>query len=122
MVGTAQFNIDTGDPLFAVVHLAGRLDMAGTGAVELPFGEAVAAHGNLAVDLSRVDYISSVGLRLLMLAARALGRRGGRLVVTNPHPHAAQVLQVAGLERLVSIVPEGGAAAAFDQPPAAATS
>ena len=110
----AGFRLDTSDPRFAVAHLSGRLDVTGTGAVELPMAEAVTAHDKLAVDLSQVDYISSVGLRLLMRSARSIGKRGGQLVIVNPHPNSAQILRLAGLEKLFRISPDGGTAAAFE--------
>jgi anti-anti-sigma factor len=109
--------VDASDPRFAVVRLFGRLDVAGTGAIELPLSEAVDGHTRIAVDLSRVSYLSSVGLRLLLLAARAAARRGGLLIVIDPHPNAARVLHATGFDGLVRTVPASGIAACFEQSP-----
>lgn len=85
----------------AVVQVAGRLDAAGVAAVEGVVARAAAAApgARLALDLAGVPYLASVGLRLLMATARALEKRGGRLVVANPADDVAMVLAVAGLEK-----------------------
>jgi anti-anti-sigma factor len=85
----------------AIAHVTGRLDAAGVAAVEGVMAKAVeAAPGaRLAIDLAGVPYLASVGLRLLMASARALEKRGGRLVVANPGDDVAMVLAVAGLEK-----------------------
>ena len=86
---------------YAVAYVTGRLDAAGTTAAQAAVANALeAAPGaRLAIDLSGVPYVASVGLRLLMATARALEKRGGRLVVANPTDEAAMVLAVAGLEK-----------------------
>ena len=85
----------------AVAQVSGRLDASGVAAVEGAVAKAAetAPGARLALDLSGVPYLSSVGLRLLMGTARALEKRGGRLVIVNPTDEAAMVLAVAGLEK-----------------------
>ena len=95
----ASVRLETGDARFAVAHVAGRLDAAGVVAVEPALTKAVAAHDRLALDLAEVPYMASMGLRLLMAAARTLDKRGGRLVVVNPTPEVSAVLAIAGLEK-----------------------
>jgi anti-anti-sigma factor len=91
----------TGGANHASVRVSGRLDAAGVAAIEASIARAAEASpgGRLALDLADVSYLSSVGLRLLMLVARTLEKRGGRLVVANPTDEVAMVLAVAGLEK-----------------------
>ena len=77
----------------------------------------------LLLDFSRVDYISSVGLRVLMMAAKSLRAKERRLGVAAPQPVVREIFEIsrfnlildlspsvrAGLERL-----SPKAAAAFD--------
>lgn len=93
--------IETKSAGYAVAYVNGRLDLAGVAAVESAISKAVdaAPGGRLALDLSGVPYLASVGLRLLLATARALEKRGGRLVVANPTDDVAMVLAVAGLEK-----------------------
>jgi len=61
------------------VGLVGRLDTPGVDAVEPRFTAAVVPRGALAVvDLSGVEFIGSLGLRMLITIARALSRRTAR--------------------------------------------
>lgn len=97
----ATVRVETKDARFAVAYVTGRLDAAGVAAVEGAVAKAAEAApgGRLALDLAGVPYLASVGLRLLMTTARALEKRGGRLVAVNPTDEAAMVLVVAGLEK-----------------------
>ena len=84
---------------FAVAYVTGRLDAAGVVAVEPEITRAVRSHDRLALDLSGVPYMASMGLRLLIAAARSMEKRGGRLVVANPTPDIEGVLAISGLEK-----------------------
>ncbi len=88
-------------PTFAIAYVNGKLDAMGAAMAQAPVAKAAdAAPGaRLALDLTGVPYLASVGLRLLMSTARALEKRGGRLVIVNPTDEAAMVLAVAGLEK-----------------------
>ena len=109
----ASVRMETTDARFAVAHLTGRLDAAGVVAVEPAVTRAVAAHPKLALDLSGVPYMASMGLRLLMAAAKNLEKRGGRLVVVNPTPDVEGVLAVAGLEKPLRVCVSKNLPAAF---------
>lgn len=52
----------------------------------------------LVLDLSDLDYISSAGLRTVFRARKALGARGGKVVVANPQ---AQIRKVFDLVKAV---------------------
>jgi anti-anti-sigma factor len=108
MNGRTRLLVDTSDPRRTIAHIFGRLDLAGTGAIELALAETVAAHTHVAVDLSRVDYISPVGLRLLILAERSSAKRG-RLKIVNPQAHVAQILCASGFGNVIRIAPASDA-------------
>ena len=84
-----------------VVVLAphGRIDHLNAEA----FGQAVAPHAEaccaggpaLLFDLSGVEYISSAGLRVLMLASKRCVRAGGRLGVAAPSPLVREILEIS---------------------------
>ncbi|MBC8011343.1 MAG: STAS domain-containing protein [Burkholderiales bacterium] len=109
----ASVRMETGEPRYAVAHVTGRLDAAGVVAVEPAITRAVASHERLALDLAEVPYLASMGLRLLMAAARTLEKRGGRLVVVNPTSEVEAVLAIAGLEKPLRVCSGGALAKAF---------
>ena len=88
----------------ARVALSGRLDIAGAEAIALPLSTLAGAKQGLIVDMSGVSFIASIGIRHLVTAAKALSRRGGRLVLLNPTALVTEVLATSGLTDLLPIV------------------
>ena len=93
------------------IALAGRMDSAGTQEIDLRFTALTATRAALiVVDLSQVSFLASIGIRSLLLSARALSRRGGRMVLASPQPRVEEVLKVAGIDTLISIYADVGSA------------
>ena len=88
------------------VILSGRMDIAGAQAIDLQFNLLVGAQRALIVDLSEVAFIASMGLRTLLIGARAAAAKGGKIVVYRPVPVVADVLATSGISALVPIVYE----------------
>jgi len=66
------------------------------------------------VDLGGVDFIASIGIRHLVMAAKTVARGTGKLVLLAPNPMVTEILVIAGLDQLLPIVrSEGEARAAF---------
>jgi len=85
--------------------LKGRLDADGTDKLAgLLAGYIDRGERRLVLDLSQVDYIGSVGLRALMLAAKRLAPLEGRMVLCAPQAPIRHLLDVAGFTSMFSIV------------------
>jgi anti-sigma B factor antagonist len=87
----------------ATVTLTGRLDILGAEAVALPLAALSGSKSGLFIEMTGVTFIASIGLRHLVAAAKAVGRRGGRLVLLNPNPAVAEVITTSGLADLLKI-------------------
>jgi len=87
----------------ATVVLDGRLDIAGADAVALPLAKLADEKLGLIVDMSRVSFLASVGIRHLMAAAKTLTRRGGRLVLLKPTALVEDMLITTGMNSLIPI-------------------
>ena len=88
----------------AVLSVTGNID-AGT---EQWFRDAltsVLAHGvpRIVVDLSRVAFMSSAGIGVLMGVRRVLADAGGSLVLAAPHGEVAQVLSITGVAEVIPV-------------------
>jgi anti-sigma B factor antagonist len=59
--------------------------------------------GAVELDLAEVPYMSSAGLRVLLLAAKALQKRGERLRLINVPLHIYNVLNLAGFTSFIDI-------------------
>lgn len=92
----------------ATVTMTGRLDISGAEVVALPLATLSGSKNALFVDMAGVTFISSIGLRHLVSAAKAIGRRGGRLVLLNPNMAVTEVITTSGLAGLLQIE-RGGA-------------
>jgi len=103
----------------------GRIDHAnadGLAAALAPLVESVDG-GSLLLDFSRVDYISSVGLRVLMVAAKTLRARQRKLGVAAPQPVVREIFEISRFNLILDLSPSvrtglerlsPHAAAAFD--------
>lgn len=87
------------------VRLRGRLDAAGADRIGLRFTAAVVAQARPAViDLSDVGFIASMGIRLLISAAKGLNLKGGaKMVLFGAQPMVQEVLEQAAIDQIVDI-------------------
>jgi anti-anti-sigma factor len=104
------------------ITLVGRLDIQGVTKVEDKFAFIVMTESvPVLVDLSQVEFIASIGIRMLLMSAKALNRRGGRLVLYKPQPLVGEVLATAGIDILIPVYDDFDAAcASLLQTPSAA--
>jgi anti-sigma B factor antagonist len=99
-----QFEAKTLDSGVLHVTLAGRLDMEAAVKLENPFTFRVASQkAPVVVDLAAVDFIASIGFRLLLKNAKAQQARGGKLVLCQPAPLVREALVMAGIGSLIPI-------------------
>lgn len=88
----------------SVVRLQGRLDAAGSDVIGLRFTAAVASQPRDAVvDLTGVSFVASLGLRLLISAARSLAGKGHRMALFGANDMVQGVLDDAALDQIMPI-------------------
>ncbi|MEO0650954.1 MAG: STAS domain-containing protein [Planctomycetota bacterium] len=88
------------------VVLDGRLDSPGVDAIETRFNAALTHGGHGLVDMSGVSFLSSMGVRMLISAAKAVGRRGHKLVLVAPQELVAEALQHSSIDELIPVAPD----------------
>jgi anti-anti-sigma factor len=86
------------------VTLIGKLDIAGAGKIELALATVAGSRKNVVIDMVGVDFIASIGIRHLVMAARTVSRANGKFLLFNPTPLVTEVLVTAGLEQMLPIV------------------
>lgn len=90
-----------------VLTPSGRIDHASADA----FSQALAQHVEacrpgepaLVIDMSAVDYISSVGLRALMVAGKQVEAQQGRMVLAGLAPLVREVFEISRFDLLFEI-------------------
>lgn len=87
-----------------LIRLSGTLDIIGTGEIETKFAAFCSGNNNrVIVDLSEVDFLASIGIRLLTLTAKSLTSRGGKMVLLNPNPDVQDVLEITGIPAIIPV-------------------
>ena len=84
-----------------VITPTGRLDTTTSGDLELRlFRLLEVPERRFVIDLGRTEYISSAGLRVLLMLAKKLPALGGELVLCELRPSVRQVFELAGFDAL----------------------
>jgi anti-anti-sigma factor len=84
--------------------LIGRLDLKGANEIDNQFSFATSSGKTpVLVDLSEVDFLASIGMRMLISNARALERRGSKMVLLKPTPLVKEALVTAGFDQIIPI-------------------
>ena len=92
------------DNSIILIKLSGRLDIIGTGEIETKFaGYCAGEKVRVIVDLSKVDFLASIGIRLLTLTAKSVASRSGKMVILNPIPEVQDVLEITGIPAIIPI-------------------
>ena len=84
------------------IALEGRLDTTTAPELEQALKQDLEGATALTLDFSRLDYISSAGLRVLLSAHKALARKGG-MKVTHVNEIVNEVFEVTGFSDILTI-------------------
>ena len=88
-----------------VLAPAGRIDMGTADQLRERLIPLVAAAGksgeSVVLDFSGVDYISSAGLRVLMLAAKEARTSGGKIAVAALQPLVNEIFQISRFDKVL---------------------
>ncbi len=86
---------------------AGRIDHQSAKQFEAALTPLVAEvctrHGSLVLDFSAIEYISSVGLRVLMVAAKRMREADAQLRVAALNPVVAEIFAISRFDRILTV-------------------
>src|SRR5262245_53721645 len=86
------------------INLSGRMDIAGSQQIDRKLAELTAPPSRaVVVDLAKVGFLASAGIRMLLINAKALQSRGGKMVLLNPEASVAKVLELSGLDVTIGV-------------------
>ncbi len=87
-----------------LITLIGTLDMQGTFSVEVQFARLCAWENALVlVDLSKVPYLSSIGIPMLINTARSVASQGGKMGLVGPIYDVHRVLEITGVPQIIPV-------------------
>jgi anti-anti-sigma factor len=88
---------------------SGRIDHAVAGELEQALAAVLAESGTgragVILDFAAVDYISSVGLRVLMISAKQMRGRATPIAVAALRPVVAEIFAISRFDRVLDVFP-----------------
>lgn len=98
-----------------VLELPSRLDAVGVSSVEKEFEHVVTAHkGTTLIDMSDVEFVASLALRMLLMNHKAVKQQGGEISLCGLKPAIAEIFRKSRFDTLFKIYPDRATALAAD--------
>jgi anti-anti-sigma factor len=85
------------------IILDGRLDIEGAAVVDLKMNLIAGSRMAVLMDLQHVSFLASIGLRSLVIPARTIKNRGGKVVLYAPSEMVEKVLKTSGIDSIIPI-------------------
>jgi anti-anti-sigma factor len=99
-----------------LVVVEGRLDFDSAGTFEKQLNQAFvgkpAGPAAVIIDCAGLEYVSSAGLRVFLLAARTAQRAGYQFALCGLQPSVRDVFELSGFSRIITIYADRAAALA----------
>jgi len=87
-----------------LLQLRGRMDIMGVNTIETKFsGYCSGDSPKVLVDMSGVDFLASIGIRLLVTNAKSMFSRKGKMVLLNPAPDVMGVLEMTDIPAIIPV-------------------
>jgi anti-anti-sigma factor len=96
-----------------ILRLSGRLDSTAASSAEERLGAALTGQPpRLAIDMSDLAYISSAGLRVLLVLAKKVQQQKGKVALGGLLDNVREVFSVSGFDTIFAIEPDTASAVA----------
>jgi len=87
-----------------IIHLIGRLDgLTSKTFLEKNSAPEHAAHTRIELNCEGLDYISSEGLRVILITAKKVKSLGGALTLCDMNPSVNEVMVISGFGELLGV-------------------
>ncbi|MFN2601517.1 MAG: STAS domain-containing protein [Gemmatimonadaceae bacterium] len=88
-----------------IVAIAGSMDSATSPEAQKALDTVLAGAKKVALDFSKLDYISSAGLRVLLGAAKKLRASGNTLRMFGLNQSVREVFEISGFSAILAVYP-----------------
>lgn len=89
-----------------IVHVSGRINsVTAEGLSNELAAELAKGCASMVVDMAGVEYLSSAGMRILLVTAKDMEDSGGRFIVAALSDHLSEIIRSSNLAKLVQLVP-----------------
>lgn len=95
--------LPAGDGVCSVVRLAGEADLTSTALRDALTAEVARKPRVIAVDMTSLRFIDSGAMHMIVAAYQVFRREGGTLMLVNPAPAVARVLDLSGISEIIPV-------------------
>ena len=87
-----------------ILKLEGRMDLDGADVIRKQLSSATTGHGlRVILDLAEVNFMSSIGIGMIVRLAQSVQKRGGNLVLLDPQSVVWLVLERTHIPEIISV-------------------
>lgn len=87
-----------------VVTIVGRIDTVSSPQLEKSIQPYLSEIGiTLIFECEKLDYVSSSGLRVILMAHKQISAKGGKFILRNLTPEVRSVIDLTGFSRIINI-------------------
>lgn len=90
-------------PNGAELRLEGRLDATTSPAVQEALLKVAGEYADIELNFAQLTYISSAGLRVMLMMQKQVNRTGGTLRLSNVSPAVMEVFEMTGFSSILQI-------------------
>jgi anti-anti-sigma factor len=102
-VSTFRASVSAGES-GPVITLSGEVDLSSSAELsELMTTQLASETRHLTIDVSAMTFADSASIRVLMLAAMTLRKRGGGLLLLRPPPALSRILDIMDADQVITI-------------------
>jgi len=106
-VSTFRASVSAGES-GPVITLSGEVDLSTIAELsDLITAQLAGGTVHLTIDVSGMSFADSASMRVLMLAAMTLRRRGGGLVLLRPQPALGRLLEIMDADQVITVQGQG---------------
>ncbi len=96
---------------YQVISIQGRLDTATSPGFESSVNEIIEPSAKIIIDCEKMDYISSSGLRVFLIALKKINNSGGELKICSLQPAINEIFKISGFTTIFPIYEDVDSAA-----------
>lgn len=86
-----------------VVYPIARIDTVTAKDFEKYMREAIGRSSKIIISFSKIDYVSSAGLRVMLISGKLIKAKGGSLVLCDMAPKIFEVFKMSGFDKILNI-------------------
>lgn len=87
-----------------ILRIDGRIDASSAQILDRKVNQLIDEHhSQLVLDFTRVDYLSSAGMRVLLAATKKLKSKKGNLILFSLSEEVSEIINLAGFDKILHI-------------------